>query len=190
MHSVPPDRYALVVLGIDPGRAPGGCTRYGRQRMLPASAWRFPRQARIIVSAAPTKCALSKSAIGFPARYDPQLRQYLHPTGLVVLTPPARSRLICWEPISAPGDLGSRADTRTPGKHRKGCAARSPDVLSLSMHPPAHYSLAIVKPVALACALTALTVGGMIAPPYCAKDGPDATSVCLKRQPAPRMWTG
>jgi protein SCO1/2 len=100
-------------------------------------------------------------AVGFRSRWDPDLRQFLHPTGMVVLTPG--------------GTVSSYAlGVGYPAAELRGALLRARDgavaaaaspVLLLCFHfdpTTGRYSLAILKLLRLAAVLTVVTIAGLL----------------------------
>ncbi len=102
-----------------------------------------------------------ESAVGFHARYSAALKQFLHPAGLVVVTPAGRvsSYLlgVGFTPRDVENALGNARAGRTEPSDNP--------VLLLCFHYDAslgRYSLDIIKVLRLAAAMTMLGIGGII----------------------------
>ena len=151
-----PRDYHLVFLSIDPAeRAPDAA------RALASDLARAPvpgaRQGWHLATADAAAISSVSRAVGYRSRYDVALKQFLHPAGVVVLTPAGlvSSYLlgVGYQPASVRAALGvARAH---------GIGSRASPVLLLCFHyDPAtgRYSLAIVKLLRLAGGLTVLTI--------------------------------
>ena len=125
-----PADYSLIVLSIDPDETAADAADAHRQdaaRMpMPAeaAAWHYLTGSADAVHAV-------EQAVGFRARFDPALRQFLHPAGLVILTA-QRCRLVLSARRRLParrsacgGDAGGR------GRRGEGGIAGAAALLSL-----------------------------------------------------------
>jgi protein SCO1/2 len=153
--------YALVVLSIDPQEKPADAADAKREDIgrynLPdaAQAWHY-------LVGAPDPIQAVEDAVGFHARFNVQLKQFLHPTGIVFLTGTGIVSSYLLGVGYQPGDV-SLAVTRARGG---GIAKAALPVLLLCFHfDPAtgRYTLAIAKLLEIGCILTVLTLGGTIA---------------------------
>jgi protein SCO1/2 len=153
--------YVLVVVSIDPQEKPADAAAAKRADIgrydLPgaAQAWHY-------LVGAPDQIQSVEDAVGFHARFDQQLKQFLHPTGLVFLT---KTGVVSGYLLGVgyqPGDV-SLAVTRARGG---GFAKAALPVLLLCFHfdpTTGRYTLAIARLLELGCVLTVLTLGGTIA---------------------------
>ena len=156
-----PAHYSLVVLSIDPAETPADALDAERKDVALAGLTSRPTSWHY-VTGSEDQVQLVEDAVGFRPRFDPELRQFLHPTGLVVLT--ARGTISSYL-------LG--VDYQAANLHLALVRARSggiekaalPILLLCFHYDPitGRYSLAILKLLELGCVLTLLTVGGMIA---------------------------
>jgi len=153
--------YTLIVLSIDPDETASDAAAAHRQdaaRMpapAEAAAWHYLTGSADVLHAV-------EQAVGFRARFDPALQQFLHPAGLVILTARGVVSSYLLGVGYRPGDLHA-AVTRAG---ESGIAKAALPVLLLCFHyDPAtgRYTLAVTRLVQLACALTVFTVGGTIA---------------------------
>jgi protein SCO1 len=156
-----PADYALIVLSIDPSEDAAEAADAHRQdaaRMkvpADAAAWRYLTGSADAVRAV-------KQAVGFRARFDPALRQFLHPAGLVILTAQGAVSSYLLGVGYRPGDL--RAAVTRAGEG--GVAKAALPVLLLCFHydpTTGRYTLAVTRLLQLAGGLTVLTIGGTIA---------------------------
>ncbi len=105
--------------------------------------------------------AALKQAVGFPTRWMAEEKQFLHPAGLVVLTPSGTVASYVLGVGYAPSDLQRAIEQAASGV----VAAKANPILLLCFHydpVTGRYSLAITRVLQLAAALTALTIGGTL----------------------------
>jgi protein SCO1 len=103
-----------------------------------------------------------EQSVGFRARFDPALRQFLHPAGLVILTAQGAVSSYLLGVGYRPGDL--RAAVTRAGEG--GLAKAALPVLLLCFHydpVTGRYTLAVTRLLQLAAGITVLTLGGTIA---------------------------
>ena len=157
--------YDLAVVSIDPAE-----TRADAAKALADDAERYPAAVsgspaapegwHFLVGDAVAVAALA-DAVGFRSRYDVHLRQFLHPAGLVALTPEGRvSGYVLGAGYHA-GDLRAAVATASSG----GIAKAALPILLLCFHFDAAtgtYSLAVMKVLRLMGLLTVLAVGGTL----------------------------
>ena len=148
--------YALVSLSIDPAETPADAAAakaadLAQSPFADGTGWHYltgPMQA-------------VGDAVGFRDRYDEQLKQFLHPTGIVVLT---KAGVVSGYLLGVGyhgGDL--RAAVLRAGEG--GIARAALPVLLLCFHFDAstgRYTLEIVKVLQLMGGLTVLTIGGLV----------------------------
>ena len=153
--------YRLLVLGIDPAETPADAARakegaLSRYDEAGAEAnWRF------LTAPEPAIQAVA-SAAGFRFRFDPAIKQFLHPAGLVVLTGDGVVSSYLMGVGYDPGAL--RAAVLQAGMGSVAQAV-SP-VLLLCFHydkQTGRYTLAVTRTLSVLAALTALTLGGALA---------------------------
>jgi protein SCO1 len=156
-----PGDYALIVLSIDPDETAADARDAHRQdaaRMpvpAEAAAWHY-------LTGSADALHPVEQAVGFRARFDPALRQFLHPAGLVFLTAQGGISSYLLGVGYRPGDL--RAAVTRAGEG--GVAKTALPVLLLCFHydpTTGRYTLAVTRLVQLAAGLTVLTLGGTIA---------------------------
>ena len=152
--------YTLVALSIDPSETDADAKAAKAEDLsrypLPGAeqGWHFltgPANAVQAVAA----------AVGFRDRFDPELKQFIHPAGVVFLTPKGivSSYLLGVGYRAADVRLAvTRADRGTVA------AAALPILLLCYHYDPAtgRYTLAIIKLLRLAAVITVVTVGGTL----------------------------
>ncbi|MFT9453085.1 SCO family protein [Komagataeibacter saccharivorans] len=157
LHS--PADYTLLVVSIDPSETPVQA-RQARDDDLahfPASTagagWHF------LTGDAASIGRLSR-AVGFHARFDPRLGQYLHPMGLVFVTPAGVVSGYVLGVGYQPGDVRQAVAHAARGER----VAASP-VLLLCFHydeTTGRYTLAVEKLLRIGGGLTVLMLGTML----------------------------
>lgn len=151
--SLPDDAFHLVSLSIDPVERPSDAAT-ARAADGAAPGWFY------LTGAAPEIEAV-EATVGFRSRWDDGLRQFLHPAGVVVLTPDGRvsDTLL---------GVGFGADTMRTSLLRAaagGIAAPPSPVILLCFHfdeATGRYTLAIEKVLRIMAGLTVLTLGGTL----------------------------
>ena len=141
--------YGLCGHGIDPAEtaADAAAALADDRERYPAAAaergWHFAhRRCR-------ERSRRSNGAVGFRSRYDVHLRQFLHPAGLVVLTPDGASRAMCSASAIRPATSAAAVTLASSG----GIAKAALPILLLCFHFDAttgRYSLEIMKVLRLA----------------------------------------
>ena len=151
--------YTLVALSIDPAENGADATAAKRADLNQLDAagapdWHYLTGAQAAIDSV-------AGPVGFHDRFDPGLRQFLHPTGLVILTAGGRVSSYLLGVGYSGGDLRG-AVLRARG----GIVARAAlPVLLLCFHYDAttgRYSLAIIRILRLMGLLTVLTIGGLM----------------------------
>ena len=149
--------YSLAVVSIDPNETIGDAQAAKTADLaafpLPgARSWHY-------LTGDPQAIAALTGAVGYQGRFDAALKQFIHPTGLVVITPTGAVSSYLLGLGYQPGDL--RVALARAG-HGAIEAAALPVIL-LCFHYDAttgRYTLSILKLLKLAAALTVLTVAG------------------------------
>lgn len=139
--------YALAVLSIDPAEGPAD------------AAAAHPAEGHRLTGPAASTAAIADAA-GFRSRFDPALRQFLHPSGVAVVSPGGQVSGYMLGVGYDPEALRDAVRLAAAG----GQAAANP-VLLLCFHYDAvtgRYTLAIEKLLRLAALLTALSIGGTL----------------------------
>ena len=155
--------YDLVTVGIDPDetRADAAAAEADDAARYPVAAdgdapephgWHF------LTGDAGAVAAVA-STVGFRSRYDVHLKQFLHPAGIVVLTPEGRvSGYVLGVGYHA-GDLRTAVTMASTG----GIARAALPLLLLCFHFDAEtgrYSLSVMKVLRAAGVVTVLAIGG------------------------------
>jgi protein SCO1/2 len=99
--------------------------------------------------------------VGFTARYEPVLQQYIHPAGVVVLTPKRRVASYLLGVGYDGRDLGRRLHEAAEGR----IAPSGNPIMLLCFHfdpTSGRYSIDIVNALKLAALLTIIGIGGTI----------------------------
>ena len=152
--------YALVALSIDPSETPHDAEAakkddIARYPLHGAEAnWHF-------LTGSPEAVQAVADAVGFRDKFDPQLKQFIHPAGIVFATPTGVVSSYLLGVGYAPGDVRLGVTRAEVGS----IAAAALPVLLLCYHydpQTGRYTLAIMKLLRLAAAITVLAVGGML----------------------------
>jgi len=152
--------YALVALSIDPSETPHDAKAAKKDDIarypLPGADahWHF-------ITGSPEAVQAVADAVGFRDKFDPQLKQFIHPAGIVFVTPKGVVSSYLLGVGYAPGDVRLGVTHAEIGS----IAAAALPVLLLCYHydpQTGHYTLAIMKLLRLAAAITVLTIGGTL----------------------------
>jgi protein SCO1/2 len=152
--------YSLVALSIDPSETSADATSakaddLQRYRVPGAEKnWHFLTGTADAVKAV-------ADAIGFHARFDPELKQFVHPVGIVFATPTGVVSSYLLGVGYRPGDVRLGVTRAQWGS----IAAAALPVLLLCYHfdsTTGRYTLAIMKLLDLAAGITVVTLGGML----------------------------
>jgi protein SCO1 len=149
--------YSLVVLSIDPSETPDDASAAqwtDAARFAPVARGRYLTGSALAVRSV-------TEAVGLRAQFDPESKQFLHPAGLVFLT---RSGIVSGYLLG----VGYKPSDVVLGVTRasNGVAARALPILLLCFHyDPAtgRYTLAILRVLQLAAAVTVMVVAGTVA---------------------------
>jgi protein SCO1/2 len=151
-----PANYSLIVLSIDPSETPADASsaqQADAARFEPAADWHYlTGSAQAIQSVADT--------VGFKTRFDAANKQFLHPAGLVFLTPAGTVSSYLLGLGYKPSDVGLGITRAADG-----VTARALPILLLCFHydpTTGRYTLAILRVLQVAGAITALVIGGTI----------------------------
>lgn len=153
-------QYTLIAVSIDPAETSADAATAKRQDLArypvpgAAQAWHY------LTGSAAALAQVAK-AVGFKDRYDVQLKQFLHPAGLVFLTSTGRVSGYLLGVGYTPGDLALGVTRARSGGFEKAAVP----VLLLCFHfdpTTGRYTLAITKVLQLAGLITVLTIGGLI----------------------------
>ena len=155
-----PDDYSLISISIDPAETPtdaAAALADDRSRYPTPGAdrgWHF-------LTGDPATVATVEQAVGFRSQYDVHLRQFLHPAGVVILTPGGTvSGYVLGVGYEA-GDIRTALTLASSG----GIAKAAVPILLLCFHYDAltgRYSLAVMKVLRLGAAVTVLVIGGTL----------------------------
>jgi len=154
-----PRDYTVLAISIDPDEHPADAAAAKADVLAryptpgAAEGWHF------VVADAPA-IAQIEQAVGFHARYDQSLRQFLHPSGLVFATPAGVVAGYLLGVGYPPGDVAASVARAAQGR----MAAALP-VLLLCFHfdpSTGRYTLEVLKLVQLGGVLAVLTICGML----------------------------
>jgi protein SCO1/2 len=149
-----PGTYSVIALSIDPAETSADAAEAAR-----ADAARFPR-AKVAQYFTGDAAAIRSvaEAVGFRNRFDAASKQFLHPAGLVLLTPAGAVSGYLLGLGYKPGELGLGIARAGGG----GIAGVASPVLLLCFHfdpTTGRYTLAVLKLLKLAAGLTILVLG-------------------------------
>lgn len=151
--------YALAAITIDPAESPAtaAATRHAdlMQYPLPGGA----ADVHYLTGPAASLEAIA-GAEGFHARYDKLLKQFMHPAGLVFATPGGRVSGYLLGVGYTPAAL-----TAAIGRAQRRLSAFAQPILLLCFHfdpTTGRYTVAVIKLLRLAAALTVVTLGGTL----------------------------
>ena len=151
--------YTLLAISIDPAETPSDA-RHAKAADLAQQGFATGADWHYLTGSHDAIDTIAK-AVGFPSRYDSGFRQFLHPTGLAILT---RSGIVSGYLLGVgytPGDLRAAVLRARDG----GIARAALPVLLLCFHfdsTTGRYTLAIEKVLRLAGVLTVITLGGVM----------------------------
>ena len=152
--------YALVSLSIDPAETPGDAAAAKAADLAQSPPGDGGASWHYLTGAAPGVAAVT-SAVGFRDRYDPGFRQFLHPTGLVLLT---RTGVVSGY-LQGVGYSGGELRAAVLRAGSGGIAEAALPVLLLCFHfdsTTGRYTLAIEKVLRIMAGMTVVTVGGLV----------------------------
>lgn len=154
-----PGDYTLLVVSIDPVE-----TRFTARQAMAEDLARFPDpgagQGWHFVTGTPASIQRLSRAVGFHARYDEKLHQYLHPMGLVFITPAGIVSGYVLGVGYQPGDVRQALAHAARGEQ-----ARATPILLLCFHydeTTGRYTLAVEKLLKLGGVLTVLMLGTVL----------------------------
>ena len=140
--------YAVAVMSIDPAEGPADAAA------VPQGGWHG------LTGPAASVGAIA-DAVGFRSRFDPAERQFLHPSGVAILSP---AGTVSGYVLGVGYDPAALRDGVRVA--RAGLTAAANPVLLLCFHFDAvtgRYTLAVEKVLRLGAALTVLAIGGAMA---------------------------
>jgi protein SCO1/2 len=151
--------YTLAAVSIDPGE-----TAVDARKAKAADLAAFPLPGAVgawyYLTGGQNAIAALTDAAGYEGRFDAALKQFIHPTGLVIVTPSGKVSSYLLGLGYHPGDLRVALSQASQGTIR---AAAVP-VLLLCFHydtTTGRYTLSVLKLVKLAAVLTVVTVAGL-----------------------------
>ncbi|HXT80357.1 MAG TPA: SCO family protein [Acetobacteraceae bacterium] len=151
--------YRLVVLSIDPAELPADA-RDAETKDLARTPIIDAAKGWAYLTGSATGIDRVERAVGYHASYDTALKQFLHPTGLVFVTPAGSvSGYVLGIGYSA-GDIRAAV-----ARAAHSITARALPVLLLCFHfdpTTGRYTLAIMKVLQIAAGLTVLCVGALL----------------------------
>ena len=149
----------LVSLSIDPAETPQDAARAKQADLAQAS---FVQSADVHYLTGPAQAlAEIEGAAGFRARYDAGFKQFLHPAGIVVLTPSG----VVSSYILGVGDTGGDLRAAVLRAGSGGIAQAALPILLLCFHfdsTTGRYTLAVEKVLRLAAGITVVTIAGLL----------------------------
>ncbi len=155
-----PSDYGLLFLSIDPAERPTDAAQAKATDIarypLPgaASGWHY-------ATAGAPAIERVEAGVGYGSRYDPQLKQFLHPAGLVVLTPHGMVSGYLLGVGYQPGALAEALRQARAGT----IGQRAPSILLLCFHydpSTGRYSLAVLKVLRLMAGLTLVLLAALL----------------------------
>jgi protein SCO1/2 len=147
--------YTILSLSIDPAETPRDASQ-AKVRDLTQAAFLPSGAVHYLTGPAATIAAVA-STVGFHDRYDPRFKQFLHPAGLVILTPSGRVSSYLLGVGYHAGDL--RAALLRAADN--GIARAALPILLVCFHfdsTTGRYTLAIVKLLRLLGVITILSI--------------------------------
>ncbi|WP_242402475.1 SCO family protein [Komagataeibacter kakiaceti] len=154
-----PADYTLVVVSIDPTETPA-MARQARQDDLARFPVTAAQQGWHFLTGDSASIQRLSRAVGFHARYDPGLRQYVHPMGLVFITPAGMVSGYVLGIGYRPGDV-----RQAVAHAARGDRVTASPILLLCFHYDAttgRYTLAVEKLLRIGAALTVLMLGSVL----------------------------
>jgi protein SCO1/2 len=152
--------YVLAVLSIDPTETSAEASAAKAADLSAFGHGQTGSYWHYLTGAAPDITAVT-NAVGFRNRFDPDAQQFVHPAGIVFLTPAGVVSNYLLGVGYTPLDV--RIALRTAGMGRIAAAAAPLLLICFHFDPTTgRYSLAIMKVLRLAGVLTALTIGGTL----------------------------
>lgn len=152
--------YSLTLLSIDPAETSATAASVKAEELQRYPAPGAAQNWHFLTGAADAVQAVTDS-IGFGDRFDPELKQFMHPVGIVFATPSGIVSSYLLGVGYAPTDVRLGVTRAESG----GIAAAALPVLLLCYNYDAttgRYTLAIMKLLRLAAAITVLAVGGTL----------------------------
>jgi protein SCO1/2 len=152
--------YVLAVLSIDPTETSAEASAAKAADLSAFAHGRTGSYWHYLTGAAANITAVTR-AVGFRNRFDPDAQQFVHPAGIVFVTPEGVVSNYLLGVGYTPVDV--RSALRTAGMGRIAAAAAPILLICFHFDPiTGRYSLAIMKVLRLAGVLTVLTIGGTL----------------------------
>ncbi len=152
--------YTLISLSIDPAEGPADAAAAKRADLARFPVANAERAWRFATGAGPDVAAIER-AVGFRSRFDAALKQFIHPTGLVFLTPSGSVSNYLLGVGYSPRDITSSIAQADQGT----LAGDVTPVLLLCFHfdpTTGRYSLAVFRLLELGAGLTVITLGATL----------------------------
>lgn len=152
--------YTLIALSIDPSETPADAAQARRGDLARFSVPGDAASLHYLTGDATAIHAVSGAA-GFRDRFDPDTKQFLHPAGLVFVTPRGVISGYLLGLGYKPGDVRLGLTRASTGS----LAAAASPVLLLCFHfdpTTGRYTLAVLKLLKLGAAITVLVLGGAL----------------------------
>lgn len=151
--------YSLVFLSIDPQEGPADAAEAFRRDLAQnpvegaAEGWRF-------VTASPQAIRAVSDAVGYDSRFDAALKQFLHPAGVVVLTPSGQVSSYLLGVTFQPGAVQDAVRRAASGEVGQ---VASPVLLLCFHYDPVtgQYTLAIMKVLRVMAVIAVVTLAGL-----------------------------
>jgi protein SCO1/2 len=154
----------MVAVSIDPRDQPSDAASARRKYLAPYRAAGGDAMHFLVGAVAATRQLAA--VVGFPYRYDPQLDQYIHPAGFVLVTPEGRISRYIFSVAPTAAELQSGLAAATLGKAQSQRASLLTRIL-LFCHsvgqPIGRYSLPIEGAFGLADIAAMLALVGLFA---------------------------
>lgn len=152
--------YALVALSIDPSETSADATAAKTDDLQRYSTTGAEQNWHFLTGTADAVQAVA-DAVGFHDRFDPELKQFMHPVGIVFATPAGIVSSYLLGVGYQPADVRLGVTRAEWGS----IAAAALPVLLLCYHydpTTGRYTLAIMKLLRLAAGITVITIGGTL----------------------------
>jgi protein SCO1/2 len=152
--------YTLTALSIDPTETPSDAAAARARDMAAFPLPGAERGWHYLTADAPTIASVA-DGVGFRTRFDPALKQFLHPAGLVFVTPNGRVSGYLLGVGYKAGDV--RLGLVAAGEETLQKAALPIVLLCFHFDPQTgRYTLAVMRLLQIAAGITVLTIGGAL----------------------------
>jgi protein SCO1/2 len=152
--------YVIAVMSIDPSETSGQARAAADVDAVPLALPGADKSVHYLTGGAADIRAVAQ-AVGFRAQFDPRTRQFMHPAGLVFLTPHGIVSSYLLGVTYTPPQIRAALDRA----RLEGIAAAAAPILLVCFHFDAatgRYTLEIMKVLRLAAVLTVLVLGGTL----------------------------